>query len=219
MLTNYCDIYTIQSNSNIEMNLYQIKYENASQEISRHIEDAAISKVAHFKICDRYQSLENKFQFISAASFAGIVAFWFISTQVLSLIKVFGWPVGLYWYTITQNVVPIGFAMANVIASTFLYLYRFGEKARLHREAAQKYHRFWRKCLNWKTECPDIANSEELVRLAISYRQELSEINHSSPDIEEWAWKTVDSELAKGGLEYSANQNLEDLQNGQNKVL
>jgi hypothetical protein len=191
------------------MNEYKIQYENASDEIKRHIEDAATSKIAHFKITERYQKLERKLQFISAFSFVGIIIFWFISTQLYSLIEAFGGSVGQAWHITTQNAIPIGFAMANVIATTFLYLYRFGDKAHEHREAAHKYHRFWRKCLNWRTECPDISDADELVKLAIIYRQELSEINHNSPDIEEWAWKTVDTELEKGGLEYETNHVLE----------
>ena len=107
------------------MNIDQIQFENASQEISRHIEDAATSKIAHFKITDKYQALERKLQFVSAASFVGIVVFWFISTQIYSLIEAFGGSVGPAWRTATQNAIPIGFAMANVIATTFLYLYRF----------------------------------------------------------------------------------------------
>jgi hypothetical protein len=191
------------------MNIKQLQFEKAVQEISRHIEDAATSKVAHFKITDRYHSLEQRFQSVSAASFAGIVVFWFISTQVYSLIEAFGGSVGLAWRTATQNAIPIGFAMANVLATTVLYLKRFGDKARRHREAAQKYHRFWRKCLNWSTECPDESCTSSLVRLAIEYRQELSEINNSSPDIEEWAWKDVDKELEKGGLDYNVDPKID----------
>ncbi|MBU1055991.1 MAG: SLATT domain-containing protein [Proteobacteria bacterium] len=188
------------------MNVNQQQVKSATQEILRHIEDAATSKLAHFKISDRNQTLERKLQLVSAVSFAGIVVFWFVSTQLYSIIEAFGGSVGPAWRTTTQNAIPIGFAMANVIATTFLYLYRFGEKAHQHREAAQKYHRLWRKCLNYSTECPDISSADDLARLAVSYRQELSEINHSSPDIEEWAWKTVDSEIAKGGLEYDINK-------------
>ncbi|MDD5037614.1 MAG: SLATT domain-containing protein [Methylococcaceae bacterium] len=178
------------------------QFDIASDEIARHIEDAKISKVAHFRMADRYAEWERAMQRIGAISFAGIVVFWFVSTQVYALIEAFGGLVSAPWKIATQNALPIGFAIANVISTTFLYLNRFGEKSRLHREAAQRYHRFWRRCLNWQTEYPDASYAVKLVTMVVVYRDELSEINHGSPDIEEWAWKTVDTELAKGGTNY-----------------
>lgn len=188
------------------MHTNERQFELASHEIARHIEDARISKVAHFRMADRNAEWERAMQRIGAISFAGIVVFWFVSTQLYTLIDAFGGSVPAPWKTATQNAFPIGFAIANVVATTFLYLNRFGEKCRLHREAAQRYHRFWRKCLNWQTECPDASHSATLVAKAVSFREELSDINHSAPDIEEWAWKTVDVELAKGGTEYDVDK-------------
>jgi hypothetical protein len=191
------------------MDTNERQFDLASQEIARHIEDAKTSKVAHFRMADRNAEWERAMQRIGAISFAGIVVFWFVSTQLYTLIEAFGGSVRAPWKTATQNALPIGFAIANVVATTFLYLNRFGEKCRLHREAAQRYHRFWRKCLNWQTECPDASHAAALVAKAVSFREELSDINQSSPDIEEWAWKTVDVELAKGGTDYDVDKSPE----------
>jgi hypothetical protein len=60
--------------------------------------------------------------------------------------------------------------------------------------------------LNWHTECPDASHLATLVAKAVAFREELSEINQSSPDIEEWAWQTVDIELAKGGTDYDVDK-------------
>lgn len=182
------------------------QYEFASQEMARHIEDASTSKIAHFRIADKYRKLEERMQRISAVSFSGIVVFWFISTQVYAMLKDFGVQLSPAWRTTTESLIPIAFVLASIIATTFLFLNRYGDKWRAHREAAQHYHRFWRKCLNWKTECPNPQYARELADKAVLYRGELSEINHSSPDIEEWAWDVVDSELEKGGTEYEIDE-------------
>jgi len=181
-------------------------YEFASEEIARHIEDSATSKVAHFRIADKYGKLETTMQWISAFSFSGIVVFWFVSTQVFALLGDFGFQISPAWRTTTQSAIPIAFVIASIIATTFLFLNRYGEKSRAHREAAQRYHRFWRKCINWQTECPNASFAAALADKAVSYRDELSEINHASPDIEEWAWKLVDSELEKGGTKYDVDE-------------
>jgi len=173
--------------------------------MKRHIEDATTSKIAHFIICDKYGKQENTMKWINAFSFSGIVVSWFISTQVFTLLENGGFNISVVWSTVTQSVIPILFVIASIISTTVLFLNRYGEKSRSHREAAQRYQRLWRKALNNKTEYPTIIHAKELAKRAVIYRDELNEINNSSPDIEEWAWVKVSLERKKGGTEYDVD--------------
>lgn len=186
------------------METYQNQFESAAQEIARHIEDATISKAAHFAIAARYNNRESTLQRTAAVSFSGVVLSWYISTQLYAVLDGLGWIVYPAIKMATQSAIPTGFIIANLIATTFLFLNRYGDKAYRHREAAQKYHRFFRKCINWRTECP--APSYVLVAMATAYREELSEINDSSPDIEEWAWSVAHEELNNGGNKYNVDK-------------
>jgi len=188
------------------METYLKHFEAARQEIERHTEDAEVSKAAHFLIADRYSSIDSAMQRVAAISFSGVVLSWFISTQIYTVFEGLTWSVHPTVKIFTQTALPVGFVITNLIATTFLFLNRYSEKACHHREAAQKYHRFYRKCLNWRTDCPDPTYVNKLVALANSYREELSEINRTSPDVEEWAWKNVDNELEKGGTTYDVDK-------------
>lgn len=193
------------------MEIQKKQFEFARQEIERHIEDATISKSAHFVIADLYKKRETRLQRIAAISFSGVVLSWFVSTQIYAVIEGFGWSIHPVLKMTTQTALPIGFVIANLIATTFLFLNRYGEKSYRHREAAQKYHRFFRKCFNWQTECPDFSYVDKLVSMVSSFREELSEINHSSPDIEEWAWKVAGKEIQKGGTTYNIDGEINKL--------
>ena len=57
------------------MDRHERQFELASHEIARHIEDARVSKVAHFRMADRNAGWERVVQRIGALSFAGIVVF------------------------------------------------------------------------------------------------------------------------------------------------
>jgi hypothetical protein len=59
----------------LSMDAREHQYELAAHEIARHIEDATTSRVAHFRMADRYANWERAMQGIGALSFAGIVVF------------------------------------------------------------------------------------------------------------------------------------------------
>jgi hypothetical protein len=181
------------------------QYSLAESEIARHLEDSTISKAAHFATADKYASLERAIQWVSAVSFAGIVVSWFVSTQIYAVIEAFGGTVASGWKTATQVAVPIGFAAANVVATALLYLNRFGDRARSHREAAQRYQWLFRKCTNWRTDAPDSSFAEKAASIATRLRDELSDANHDSPDLEEWAWAAAHKQIDKGGTDYSTD--------------
>uniref|UniRef100_Q07PX2 DUF4231 domain-containing protein n=1 Tax=Rhodopseudomonas palustris (strain BisA53) TaxID=316055 RepID=Q07PX2_RHOP5 len=178
------------------------QYQLASQEIARHLQDVEINKAAHFEIAERYARFEHSIHLVGAISFVGIVVVWFIATQLFQLIEGFGHSVDATWRFAANSVIPIALVLANVIATAILYIYRFGELAKRHRDAAQLYHRLFRRIKNWQTDCPDSSFTPRLLTLVHEFRNEVSELNHNSPDIEEWAWKRAHTELQKGGTVY-----------------
>jgi hypothetical protein len=181
------------------------QYLLASEEIARHLQDVEINKVAHFAIAERYARLEQSVQLVGAISFVGIVVVWFVATQAFQLLEGLGFTISQTWRFAANSVIPIAFALANVIATALLYLYRYGEHAKRHRDAAQFYHRLFRRIKNWQTDCPDSSFTSRLLTLVQEFRNEISELNQTSPDIEEWAWKLADVELRKGGTVYDVD--------------
>lgn len=186
----------------------QTLYDRAGEEIERHILDTTSNKIAHFECAKHYSKLEKRVQFTSAAAFAGLVICWFIATQAFGFCRIVGYRVPVVWRMAFEQVIPLAFVVIGVFASTLLFLNRFGDAARDHRHAAQQYHRLFRKCRCWRTDCPNSTDALKLQTLAQSYREELSDLNEYSPDVEEWAWKRVPSELAKGGTKYPNSQSL-----------
>lgn len=94
------------------------------------------------------------------------------------------------------------FGLATSILTTVGYSLNFGDLATRHRVAAHKYQDVWRQCKNWKTDFPSHEDAACACTRAKQMRDRLNEINKESPQIPEWAWRSVDVQRAAGSTAY-----------------
>ena len=170
------------------------QYSEVSEEFSRHLEDTETSKLSHFHAAEKYENRHKLLIGMPATLFA-ILLTWLLTSP---LDTIFSSSIALFM----KNILSIFLSLTVAILSALGALLNFNDLAIRHRTAAQKYHALWRKCKNWKTDFPDYSKATVAAQTAKQYRERLNEINHDSPQIPKWAWKSVKVQKEKGSTSY-----------------
>lgn len=165
-------------------------YEIINSEVERHLEDAEVSKLAHFYAARIYEK-RNKYYLGLPATLSAVVLSWLVSQnstdedtkEIMATIK-------------------LGLGLLVAILSGLVTFLNLNEVASKHRAAAQKYHQLWRKCKNWRTDFPDDTTNEKAKETVQKYRESLKEINNDSPQIPKWAWKNTQKQQDEGSTKY-----------------
>lgn len=177
-------------------------YQEVTREFQRHIEDTETSKLAHFYAAEQYEKRHRILLGIPATSFA-ILLTWLLTSPLETL---FSPTTALF----LKNSFSVLLSLLVAILSALSALLNYNDLAIRHRTAAQKYHALWRKCINWRTDFPSESEAFDATKTAKLYRERLNEINHDSPQIPKWAWKSVSAQQKEGSTSY----NFENLPDG-----
>ena len=172
----------------------KVRYEQASNEYERHLEDTETSKLAHFYAAEKYEKRHKFFIGIPATSFA-IILTWLLTSPLNSI---FSQPTAEF----LKNSLSVILSLIVAILSALGALLNYNDLAIRHRTAAQKYHALWRKCKNWKTDFPDETSADAAAEAAKLYRERINEINQDSPQIPRRAWKSVRTQMNEGSTSY-----------------
>lgn len=166
-----------------------------STEIERHLEDAEISKLAHYNAAGRLDKVHRYYLglpvTVAALLLSCLVTLKEVSPEYATPVYVLKLILGVV-VTVSTGV------------GTFL---SFNEIASKHRLAAHRYQSVYRRCKNWLTDFPDERDIAKAQKTARIYREELTEINKESPQIPKWAYNKVDDQQRSGLTSYFTDKN------------
>jgi len=172
----------------------KFRYQQVSDEFKRHLEDTEVSKLAHFYAAEQYEKRHKFFIGIPATCFA-IVLTWLLTSPLDSFFS-------RSTAEFLKNTFSVFLSLVVAILSALGALLNYNDLAIRHRTAAQKYHALWRKCTNWRTDFPDESLATEAAETVKICRERINEVNHDSPQIPRWAWKSVDVQKEEGSTSY-----------------
>src|ERR1035441_6590113 len=167
------------------------QYHEAEGELAGHLEDSEVSKLSHFYAAGTYEK-RHKLWIGVPATCTAIILTWLLTSPFEDL----GVSTGTAAFL--KRGLPIIFSLATSILTAVGYFLNYGDLANRHRSAGQKYQEVWRQCKNWKTDFPGCDHAEGACSLARRMRERLNEVNKESPQIPEWAWRSVDHQREKG---------------------
>lgn len=166
-------------------------YEIICLEITRHLEDAETSKLAHFDAASSFEKW-NKFILGLPATLAATVLACIVNRDSKGTSTMEAW----------LNMLKIVLSIIVPALSASITFLNLNDIATNHRTAAQRYSELSRKCKNWKTDFPDDTNNEKAKEMVQKYREEIISINKESPQIPKWAWKSVSKQKREGSTTY-----------------
>jgi len=164
-------------------------------EVSRHLEDAETSKLAHWKAAEVYERRHKLWLGLPA-----LLLSLALSCLLSSDAKTF---LNSHQYTkwLTDGLPVLLSLLISVLSGLGAFM-SFNELAIKHRTAAENMHSLWRDCKNWGTDFPDDTLCEKAVQTVQAYRVKLNEINRDAPQIPKWAWKSVQQQRIEGSTSY-----------------
>ncbi len=170
-------------------------YEYARVEIERHLEDSEVSKLGHWYAAAVLHGRHRNFIAIPAIVLAAMLT-WLLQNSLDELLSP---PTARFLST----VVPRFLALIVTLLTALDLLLSLKSLEAAHRNAALSYHEIWRHCKNWHTDFPDETYAERAAQAAREYRDRMNSINRNSPQLPNWAWKSVSAQRAAGSVNYS----------------
>lgn len=165
-------------------------------EIKRHLEDAEISRLQHYKISTRYEK-RNTLMEKSIAIIMSLLILLLSSSFIFNFNP---------WNTIVSTVFSVGL----IFLTTIRHIEKYDEKSIRHWIAAQSYQRMSRNCRNWSTDFPNNDKLQEAAITARMFRERMTETNRDSPPLEKWAWDEVKKDRDDSTRYDTTNQGIKD---------
>lgn len=176
-----------------------VHFELVKMEVSRHLEDAETSKLAHWYASTVYER-RHKLWLGVPALLLSLVLSCLLSADAKNFLNS---QQHSKWLT---DGLPVILSLLVSVLSGLGAFMNFNEMAIKHRTAAENLHSLWRDCRNWETDFPDCSLCEKAVQTVQSYRVRLNEINRDAPQIPKWAWKSVRRQQAEGSTSYETDR-------------